>query len=290
MAAAVQRVQRWRWRDGAWESQPADVAVEMAVTVFVNGQEFITVAMTPDAVAEWAIGFLTSEGLIRHPDEVTVLDWWPEEGQVWVRIPGLPRDALAQFGRRVLSACCGRGRAGVYFSADADLVEPVPVHEASVGVDDIVRLTGLLGQRSRREPSGGLHMAALALPPWQEVEALYTDVGRHNALDKVWGFALRRKLPLAGGIVVFSGRLSSEVLLKVIKMRCGVIVAHGAPTSLGLALADTYGVTAIGFAREDGFSVYTHPERMAVRSALTQDAGTRALPFPVGDPSPPAGP
>lgn len=99
------------------------------------------------------------------------------------------------------------------------------------------------------------------------VRVVRTDIGRHNTLDKLYGHALRREIALDERAVVFSGRISSEVLLKVVKMGCPLLLSKSAPTDLALELADQLGVTAVGFLRGEAMNVYTHPERIAAPGA-----------------------
>ncbi|AZU62622.1 hypothetical protein CHR53_15860 [Neobacillus mesonae] len=89
-----------------------------------------------------------------------------------------------------------------------------------------------------------------------------SDIGRHNALDKLYGYCLINRNYLKDKILVFIGRISSEVLLKAAKIGTGIILSKSAPTNLALGLAEEMGITAIGFIRGKGFNVYTHQERI----------------------------
>src|SRR5699024_11975546 len=84
------------------------------------------------------------------------------------------------------------------------------------------------------------------------------DIGRHNALDKLYGYLLKEKISLKNKIILFSGRVSSEIVLKVSKIGVGMIIAKSAPTDLALKLADDLNVRVIGFAKEASFNVYTN--------------------------------
>src|SRR5699024_3079125 len=89
-----------------------------------------------------------------------------------------------------------------------------------------------------------------------------TDIGRHNTLDKIYGYILENSIPIHDKVIVFSGRISSEVLLKISKIGIGVIISKAAPTDLALELAHDLGITAIGFTRGHKMNIYTHPERV----------------------------
>lgn len=260
---SVRLAPRDHYRGGHWTHEDAEIVREEAVTLFVNGREFVTMVVTPTDLKELAIGFLASEGFIQTAAEVTIFQHQPDSQQIWVRVPGLSADRLAGSGKRYLSSCCGRGRPAFYFVEDANL-EPIEVCPLSypLTASRITRLFASLGRWTRQQHSGGLHVAGLAGDAG--ILAMRTDVGRHNALDKLYGFSLLQGMALQDKVVVFSGRLSSEVILKIGRMGVPVVISNAAPTTLGIELADTLGITAVGFARNSELSVYTHAGRLAI--------------------------
>ena len=110
------------------------------------------------------------------------------------------------------------------------------------------------------QQTGGVHIAALCDP--QNFMLTRMDIGRHNALDKIYGYCLKNDITVKDKVIVFSGRISSEILLKVAKIGCEVVLSKSAPTELAINLADELGITAVGFIRGQSFNVYTHPERI----------------------------
>jgi FdhD protein len=108
--------------------------------------------------------------------------------------------------------------------------------------------------------TGGVHNAALC-----DVHGIVLsrmDIGRHNALDKIYGHCLRHHISMQDKIIVFSGRISSEILLKVSKIGCEIVLSKSAPTELALQLAEQLGITTVGFIRQDTLNIYTHPQRI----------------------------
>ncbi len=108
--------------------------------------------------------------------------------------------------------------------------------------------------------TGGVHNAALCNT--DGIILARTDIGRHNALDKIYGHCLKNNIRLDDKIIAFSGRISSEVLLKVSKIGVSIILSKSAPTELALEMAEQLGITAIGFIRNNRLNIYTHPERI----------------------------
>ena len=89
-----------------------------------------------------------------------------------------------------------------------------------------------------------------------------TDIGRHNALDKIYGYCLKHSISIEDKVIVFSGRISSEILIKVAKIKCGIVLSKSAPTELSLRLAKELGITTVGFIRNKALNIYTNPERI----------------------------
>lgn len=242
------------------------VAVETPLTLMLNGREWVTLLMTPTDVRELVLGFLHSEGVIKSAGEVSTISVDADDGICWIRCPQLSsqdRDRLLT-DRRTLSSCCGRGHPGIVFASDVD-VPPVP---AGATVHDPSRIGAWMASLDRAarafHDTGGIHTAGLTTADRTDLIAVRTDVGRHNALDKLMGWCLEQSFPADGSaVVVFSGRLSAEVVVKVARLKAGWVVSNAAPTSLGILIAERLNVTVAGFAREDRFGIYTHPERLA---------------------------
>jgi FdhD protein len=108
--------------------------------------------------------------------------------------------------------------------------------------------------------TGCVHSAALS--DEAEIICLAEDIGRHNAVDKAIGYALLENIPFGGKIMLASGRLSSEIVSKCARWGIPMVASRTSPTSLALDIAETSGVTVVGFVRADRFNVYTHPHRV----------------------------
>ncbi|WP_051663303.1 formate dehydrogenase accessory sulfurtransferase FdhD [Alicyclobacillus macrosporangiidus] len=245
---------------GSFSVREDEVATEYALTVFVNDQEMATVVCTPEYMEDLVIGFLASEGVIRHMGQVQDLVISRFRGTARVRTSTDVNFNQAFYNKRYIASCCGKGRQMFYYYNDAHTAkrvdDPVRVQPSQV----LTLMQELEASAGLWHVTGGVHAAGLCTP--ERLELSRVDIGRHNALDKLYGHVFRCGRDVAGRLVAFSGRLSSEVLLKVAKMGAGIVIAKSAPTALALDIAEALNITTIGFARGQAFHVYTHPWRV----------------------------
>jgi len=266
---AVARVPVARLQSGAAEQRADAVAREDPLEIRVGGAALAVVMRTPGHDEELALGFLVTEGVIgslsevesvRHCAEVREAD---AEGNV-IRVvlrPGVTLDLEALRRNFYATSSCGIcGKASIERAlavspalADAARFDPA----ALVGWPD--RLAGSQPAFAR---TGGLHAAGLFAADGALL-AVREDVGRHNAVDKVLGWALRAgRVPLAGHGLLISGRCSFEVVQKALAARIPLVAAVSAPTSLAVEFAAAAGMTLVGFLRGRGFNVYSGRERL----------------------------
>ncbi len=235
------------------------VAAEEPLAIRVNGTSVAVTMRTPGHDDELAIGFLLTEGVIRAADEIAEIAHCPDvdpEGvgnTLDVRLRG--ETDLSRLTRHVFtsSSCgvCGKATIESVFGN----FPPVPLHEAP---DPALLLSLSAKLRAAQETfdrTGGLHASAL-FDRAGNLLLLREDVGRHNALDKVIGHALRNDLPMDEVILLVSGRISFELMQKALAARIPVVAGISAPSSLAVKLAKDSGQTLVGFLRERGFNVY----------------------------------
>ncbi len=251
----------YSYRAGAYSQITVEVATEYALTVFVDAQEFATVVCTPADLEELTVGFLASEGIIKGREDIRSLYIAGDDGVAYVSLFSQVLLDPAHFAKRYIASCCGKGRQSFYFYNDAQTA-PVMDTGSDLQPASILRLADALQRESELfQITGGTHNAALC-DHTGAIIAIRADIGRHNALDKLYGYLLTERRSAAGLVLVFSGRVSSEVLLKAARMGLGTVLSKSAPTELALQMAQDLGVTVVGFVREGGFTVYTHPERV----------------------------
>jgi len=232
------------------------VAVEEPLEIRIGGRPVAVTMRTPGHDEELALGFCLSEGLrptaARLPDDLSA-------NTVEVDAPGFDPGRLARsFYTSSSCGVCGKG------ALEAVAVEAARVESSLRIVADVARS---LPDRLREaqagfDATGGLHATGL-FTPLGELLCLREDVGRHNAMDKVIGWAYRdQRLPLSDSVLCVSGRLSFELVQKAAVAGCPVLVAVGAPSSLAVELATDRGITLCGFVRHDRLNVYSEPWRV----------------------------
>lgn len=250
----------WRYEQGAWVKETDEVAEEVPLTIRLDGEEFATIVCSPSDSDDLVYGFLASEGIIVHPDDVADVNWDDARGIADVALRRRMTTAERDFGKRVIGSCCGKSRQ-FYLRADARTAK-TSLSRVRMAPEECLGAMAALEQISDDHArTGGVHNAALYVPG-QGMLAARADIGRHNALDKLHGHCLRSGIAGRDKAVIFSGRISSEVLLKTAKIGAAILVAKSAPTKLALGLAHDLGITAVGFARQGRMNVYTHPERL----------------------------
>ncbi|EXX85025.1 sugar ABC transporter substrate-binding protein [Paenibacillus darwinianus] len=251
-----------RYENGVWTTGADEIAEETPVTIRLDGMEFATIVCSPTDLDDLIYGFLASEGVIVWPDDVARLDWDEGRGIADVALKRKITLAEADFGKRVIGSCCGKSRQ-FYLRADAKTAKTSLSKLRMTAAECLEAMAELQRASDIFDRTGGVHNAALYDPQQRRTLAVRADIGRHNALDKLYGHGLRHGLTGRDKAIIFSGRLSSEVLLKTAKIGAAVLVAKSAPTALALRLAHDLGITAVGFARGDRLNVYTHVERLA---------------------------
>ena len=243
------------------------VAVELPLEVRLNSEPFSVIMRTPGDDRHLALGFLLSESVIAHLDDLERVDVDELENVVNVWIApnrlGVVNQALGQRRQVNMNSACGMcGRRSL---------ESLNVDAKPFGVDwqvaeaIVLTLPRSLSQvQSAFAETGGLHAAGL-FDTSGALEASAEDVGRHNAVDKLLGRMLaERRLPCDRSILVVSGRSSFEIVQKAYLGGVRMIAAVSAPSSLAIDLAREAGMTLLGFVREGRFNIYAGAERVKV--------------------------
>ncbi len=239
-------------RDGVMDA----VAVEEPLEIRVAGEPVAVTMRTPGHDDELALGFLYGERLIDRACEVGLSD---DLAANTVDVKGTLSRRIDRRRFYTTSSCgvCGKGAIDEV-AVDAPPLPPGPVLSRELLADLPNRLT-----QPGFELTGGVHATGLFAADG-ELRLVREDVGRHNAMDKVIGHALREGLlPLHGHVLCVSGRLAFELVQKAAVAGAPILVGVGAPTSLAVQLADELDMTLCGFARQGRLNVYAGSDRVA---------------------------
>jgi FdhD protein len=258
---------RQSWRDAPAPTEERFLAEEIAVAANYDGTTHAVLMMTPDDLDDFALGFSLTEGIIRDPAEIAELEIYgcPDGIVLRMWLTGERSDAFDARRRRFVGPA-GCGMCGLESLAEANRAIPSVRSSFRVGRDDIMDAVAALPRaQALNRQTRSVHAAAL----WEGHDFIVReDVGRHNALDKLAGALLREGRSAATGIVVLSSRISIELVQKAGMMNAPVLVGISAPTALAVRTAEAIGITLIGIARDDGFEVFSHPERITGTAAL----------------------
>ncbi|WP_433744378.1 formate dehydrogenase accessory sulfurtransferase FdhD [Falsibacillus pallidus] len=250
-----------RVEDGQAVEMDDQIVTEYPLTIKINGDEFVTMVCTPEYIEDMAVGYLASEGVIRRYNEIE--DIWVQEDKGFIHIKtNNPNPLYQQFqNKRYVTSCCGMSRQGFVFVNDKRTAKVMKEQNVFLTPMECLRLMkDMQSQADMFKQTGGVHNAALCDKSGILLSRM--DIGRHNALDKIYGYCLKNGIGMDGKIIAFSGRISSEILLKVAKIGCEIVLSKSAPTELALEQAEELGITTVGFIRGSSMNIYTHPERI----------------------------
>ncbi|HHY41104.1 MAG TPA: formate dehydrogenase accessory sulfurtransferase FdhD [Syntrophaceticus sp.] len=235
------------------------VVRETTLTVYINSTEVATLVCSPRDQKYLAVGFLCAEGILKKRDDLISVDYDQEQGAVYVKTrPDLPFAERLTVKRRVTPSA---GGSGTTVAADGiSLPSPVRSH-LQVSAETALNLSNQLQERSQLfQRTGGVHNAALA--KGEEILIFQEDIGRHNTLDKIHGQCFLEGISRDDKMIIYSGRISTEILLKVARMGVPVLISRSAPTDRALQIAEKLNITVLGFVRGKRLTIYAGQERV----------------------------
>ena len=249
------------------------VVVEAPLAITVGQQTLLTTMRTPGHDEELAAGWLLSESNLSRPGDVVSLErvgaselreWGVEEPVDTILAELGPGVVPPQPRAYLTSSSCGICSSDVLNAAPTPAT-PLQSSDWSITPQTAHDLIdGMRRQRKMFDLTGSLHAAALA-SPFHQIQVVREDVGRHNAVDKVFGNAfLEGNFPLTDHVLVVSGRVSYEIVAKALSACVAGIVAVSGPTTLAVDLARAHGMLLIGFTRDERLNVYSGKEYVAL--------------------------
>ncbi|MDE2598792.1 MAG: formate dehydrogenase accessory sulfurtransferase FdhD [Rhodocyclaceae bacterium] len=271
---AVQRETPWttsvpghitRITDKGLLEQEEELVEEVPVALVYNGISHAVMLATPNDIADFALGFSLTEGILQSPAELYDVDVVELSNGIEARLDiATERFVTLKDRRRNLTGRTGCGLCGVE-SLDAAVRNPAPVDDGLRVAPEAIHkaLDNLSELQVIHKKTGAAHAAAFALP---DGTVLYAreDVGRHNALDKLLGALAKSKIDPKSGFVVVTSRASYEMVQKTASQGIALLAAVSAPTAYARRLAEESNVTLIGMTRGNRMTVYAHKERIVL--------------------------
>ena len=247
--------------EGASEAE-AVITKEFSLTIMLNNEELLNLLCTPTNLEYLAVGFLFSEGLLKNKDEIKKITVDDQGGVVWVETDedkGQARELL--FKKRSITSGGGTVK-GASFHSTVDIQGQAKIESKVVIVPhQVFKLADEFRHYSQLfQASHGVHSAALCNT--ESILVFADDLGRHNAIDKIFGECVLKDIPTNDRIVITTGRVPSEQLLKVARRKIPIMISLTVPTDLGVKLAADFGITLIGSVRRNGMTVYTNRWRV----------------------------
>lgn len=259
----VTRVGVTSWRSGTLAASTRAVPAETAIALTYDRVSFAVMMATPQNLDDFAIGFSLSEGIINDISDITELELIPVEAGIECRMSLIParRDAL-DTRRRNIAGPVGCGLCGIdslhqALRPAARVSAALQLNAADIA-DALRRIARL---QTLNHETRAVHAAAFFNPKLSDI-LLREDVGRHNALDKLIGAATKNQQSAGQGAVLLTSRVSIELIQKTASFGAPIIAAISVPTARAIAEAEAAGITLIAVARDDGFEIFTHPERI----------------------------
>ncbi len=243
-----------------WEETSDSIVVEKPLKIFINYELYTVLMCTPSEALELVVGFLFSEDIISSIDCIKSIEEKYEDRVCVV----LNKDIKVDFDSvKASTSGCGKGSVKFKFIEEGGIKPIESCYKFTI--ESILKFMKEFNSKSELfKQTGGVHSCCVCGN--DGINLFSEDIGRHNALDKVIGKALMNNVKLRDKLVMTTGRISSDLIIKAAKAGIPIIVSHSAPTDLALSIAEATNVTVIGFARGNRMNIYCGEERIFKRN------------------------
>ena len=240
--------------------KPVNSIREVPLTIILNDREVVTLLCTAKHPEYLAVGFLKSDAFLSSPDQITDLTVREEEDQIVAEVKTCHDPWKNRIMERSITSGCGKG---TNFGRNVTTISRRRLAgDVSVTPDQVLALARQLHERSALyNDTHGCHNSALCTP--EEILIFREDIGRHNAIDMICGQCFLDDISVDDKMIVSSGRVASEILLKVVRIGIPVLCSTAVATSFSVGLARKTGITLIGNIKKESFWVYNDAGRIA---------------------------
>ncbi len=251
MSKIIKLVDVWKYNLITSYLMPITQSVinEETLQLIVNGEPWLNFVCTPSNIEALAVGFLYNEGIIKGLEEINKITI--DHKTIDVMLSNL----------EIRSGLLKRTSTGTSLEHRTDT--PSVQSQFQIIATDLIKLYNLfLENQEYHKDVGGFHCAALS--DGKNINIKFEDVGRHNCIDKICGQFLMKNQPFKPQVMLLTGRISSEMVLKTKILEVPMIVSRTTPTAHAVEIADQLGLCIVGYLRNDSFSIYSHPERITI--------------------------
>lgn len=249
--------------------EPQEILIEYKLAIFVNEIRYVNLICTHKNLHELVLGNLFTEGIIHGISEIESIEIMEDEGKAFVRLTNndIFKDMIeATEGVRTVTTACGKQHSIAYYLMNDSDLTPLK-HSFSIPFSTVLCYINNFQKSSDiYKSTRGIHSCALYNA--QGLLYMMEDIGRHNAVDKVLGYAIDHKINLSKTILITSGRVPSDMILKIIKARIPILVARSVPTDIAIDMANKYNITLAGFARGTKMNLYANEQRLIFKEDM----------------------
>jgi FdhD protein len=244
------------YQEGRWEENDTPVICEKSVSLTVNGEFWLTFMCTPVDLESLAGGFLYNEEIIQRKEDIASIRVCPTKDNVdvWLNLTVKKPDIW------VRTSGCSGGETSI----DEQIIYTKKNKTFNGNLLPAQKIGSLIQQLGTAQKlyriSGGVHTSAIS--DGHNLLVVAEDIGRHNTLDKLAGRCLLEDIHPARIIILTTGRVSSEMIQKSSRIGASIVITRTSPSSLSVQMAETIGITLIGYANVSRFTIYSHPERI----------------------------
>jgi len=241
-----------KYYDGKWHDEILSAPKETAIIVYINGEELVTISCSPFKMNFLVLGYLYNEGIINEIGDISALGVCEDNAIASVR---LKKNSFTVPKKKIITSGCG---GGIIFNDE--FCEKID-SELTIEPNNLFHLMrSMLKNAEHYKESGGIHASAIC--DSENIIAMSEDIGRHNTIDKIVGECIFNNISTKDKILITTGRISSEMLRKAVKLKVPIVASLSSPTDIAIKLAKDFNVTLIGYVRSNKMTLYSYPERL----------------------------